>query len=400
MPPIIFFVIVIFIMSLLYGYVGWRIITPANFSASITVTLWIIVVFLLLTLILSFVLRANKYEGLLSDIISWVGYISFGFVTILFAFVFVKDIIWLTGIISHKIYLFAGSLFSSSTKTPALIDNSKREFLINSVNVGILAAAGGLTGWGFFNVMSKPKIERITIPIENLPDDLNGLTIAQFSDLHVGPTIQKSFVETVVKQVNDLNADIIAFTGDLVDGSVEALRKHVEPLTELKSKYGKYFITGNHEYYSGALDWVIEAERLKFTALINENRSIEIGNSKLMLAGVTDWTGGQFYNAHKSDPMKAAEANYTPDLKILLAHQPKSINAASKAGFQIQLSGHTHGGQYFPYTFMVKLDQPYIKGLHKHDNTWLYINKGTGYWGPPLRIGVPSEITLITITKA
>ena len=400
MPPLIFFIIVIFIMSLLYGYVGWRIITPANFSSSITITLWIIVVFLLLTLILSFVLRANKYEGILSDIISWVGYISFGFVTILFAFVLVKDVIWLTGIVSHKIYLFASSLFSSTPKTQTVIDNSKREFLINSLNVGILAAAGGLTGWGFFNVMSKPKIERITIPIENLPDDLNGLTIAQFSDLHVGPTIQKSFVETVVKQVNELNADIIAFTGDLVDGSVEALRKHVEPLTKLKSKYGKYFITGNHEYYSGALDWVVEAERLEFTTLINENRSIQIGSSKLMLAGVTDWSGGQFYNSHKSDPMKAAEANYTPDLKILLAHQPKSIKDASRAGFQIQLSGHTHGGQYFPYTFMVKLDQPYIKGLHKHDNTWLYINKGTGYWGPPLRIGVPSEITLITIKKA
>lgn len=400
MPPVLFFVIVIFVMSILYGYVGWRLITPANFSVNLTVTLWVIVVVLLLTLILSFVLRANKYEGFLSDIISWVGYISFGFITILFAFVLFKDIIWLAGIASHKIYLFASTLFSSASQTKTVIDNSKREFLINSINVGILAAAGGLTGWGFFNVMSKPKIEKITIPVENLPDDLNGLTIAQFSDLHVGPTIQKSFVETVVKQVNELNADIIAFTGDLVDGSVEALRKHVEPLTKLNSRYGKYFITGNHEYYSGALDWVEEAARLDFTTLINENKEIQIGGSKLMLAGVTDWSGGQFYDSHRSDPVKAAQADYIPDLKILLAHQPKNIKGASKAGFHIQLSGHTHGGQYFPYTFLVTLDQPFVKGLHKYDNTWLYINKGTGYWGPPLRIGVPSEITLITIKKA
>ena len=400
MPPIIFFIVVIFIMSCLYGYVGWRLITPSNFSANVNIILWVFVIALLLTLILTFILRANKFENTFSDIISWVGYIGFGLVTILFAFVFVKDIIWLTGIISHKIYLFATSLLSSQESNKVVVDNSRREFLINSINVGILTASAGLTGWGIFNVMSKPKVEKITIPIQNLPDELNGLTIAQFSDLHVGATIQKSFVDTVVKQINELNADIIAFTGDLVDGSVDALRKHVESLTKLKSKYGKYFITGNHEYYSGALEWVDEANRLGFTTLINENRKIQIGKSSLMLAGVTDWSGGQFYESHKSDPIKSSQANYKPDLKVLLAHQPKSIKDASKAGFDIQLSGHTHGGQYFPYTFMVKLDQPYVKGLHKYENTWLYINKGTGYWGPPLRIGVPSEITLITITKA
>lgn len=399
MPPIIFIVLVVFIMSCIYGYVGWRMIVPANLPVSTSSLLWIIIISLFLILVLEFILRGNKIENTFSEIIAWIGYTGFGLITLLFAFVLIKDLIWLAGLISHKIYLFANSFFSKQEST-AVIDSSKREFLINSLNLGILAASAGLTGWGIFNVMSKPKIERITIPIENLPDDLNGLTIAQFSDMHVGPTIQKSFVETVVKMVNELNADIIAFTGDLVDGSVQGLREHVEPLKKLKSKYGKYFITGNHEYYSGAIEWVEEAERLEFTTLLNENKSIQIGNSKLMLAGVTDWSGGQFYKSHKSDPYKAAEAAYKPDLKILLAHQPKNINDASKAGFQIQLSGHTHGGQYFPYTFMVQLDQPYIKGLHKHNDTWLYVNKGTGYWGPPLRIGVPSEITLITIAKA
>lgn len=401
MHPILFFVIVVVIMSCIYGYVGWRLITPANLSSGITHLLWIFLALLFLALILTFILRTNKYENAFSDFLAWTGYIGFGLITILFAFVFIKDVLWFTGLAANKIYLFASSLFGTNAASQTPVDSSKREFLINSINVGILAASAGLTGWGIFNVMRKPKIEKINIPVDNLPDDLDGLTIAQISDLHVGPTIQKPFIESVVKKVNELNADIVVFTGDLVDGSVDALHKHVEPLKNLTSRYGKYFITGNHEYYSGAIEWVEEASsRLDFTTLINENKELIIGNSRLMLAGVTDWSGGQFFKSHKSDPYKAAKADYIPDLKILLAHQPKSIKDASKAGFDIQLSGHTHGGQYFPYTFLVTLDQPYTKGLHKYKDTWIYINKGTGYWGPPLRIGVPSEITLVTIKKA
>lgn len=345
---------------------------------------------------LGFILRMNRYENTFSDIISWIGYISLGLFSLVFAFVLLKDVLLLFTILVNK----AIGLFSSSPKQIGVSDPARREFLFNALHIGIVAGASALTGYGIYNVMKKPKVMRVNIPIENLPDELEGITIAQFSDLHVGPTIQGSFVQSVVKQVNDLNADIVVFTGDLVDGSVDALSEHVAPVTQLKSKYGKYFITGNHEYYSGVQSWVTKASELGFDVLLNENRKIDINGKSILLAGVTDYSGGQFLKSHISDPHKAIQSTEESNLKILLAHQPRSVYEASKAGFDIQLSGHTHGGQYFPYTFMAYIGQPFIKGLNKFENMWVYVNKGTGYWGPPLRIGAPSEISLIKLVAS
>lgn len=396
MSPVFFFLITFAILSCAYGYVGWRLIIPSNLSPVLNYFAWGVLILMLLLPYITFILRMNKYENSFSDIISWIGYVSLGLFSLVFAFVLAKDVLFLLVIIGNNVIAF----ISAPVDVKSVADPSRREFLFNTINVGILAGASALTGYGIFNVLKKPKVERITIPVKNLPAELNGLTIAQFSDLHVGPTVQRSFVQEVVNMVNELNADIIVFTGDLVDGSVDALSEHVEPVTQLKCKYGKYFITGNHEYYSGVLPWVNKASELGFDVLINENRKIEINGRSVLLAGVTDYSGGQFLSFHKSDPHKAIKANGNSELKILLAHQPRSVYEASKAGFDIQLSGHTHGGQYFPYTFMAHIGQPFIKGLHKFENMWVYVNRGTGYWGPPLRIGAPSEISLIKLVTS
>src|SRR6185295_11857104 len=192
--------------------------------------------------------------------------------------------------------------------------------------------------------------------------------------------------------------DVVAITGDLVDGSVSELATEVAPLARLESRHGTYFVTGNHEYYSGVEPWLAELRRLGMKVLHNEHVVIVRDGATLLLGGVPDYSGGHFDSAHRSDP-KAALAGAPMDaaVKILLAHQPRSAAAAEQAGFDLQLSGHTHGGQFLPWTFLVKLQQPFTAGLHRLGRLRVYVSRGTGYWGPPQRLGAPSEITEIRL---
>lgn len=263
--------------------------------------------------------------------------------------------------------------------------------------MGVAAAA---SGYGFVQAHRRATLEQVEIPLSNLPPEFDGFRILQFSDLHAGPTIKRKYIEEVTEQILDQKADMIVFTGDLVDGSVAWLQDDVAPLKQLDAPFGKFFITGNHEYYSGVDGWVREAARLGFDVLLNEHRVLSKGNGRFVLAGVTDFGGGDFSATHKSDPSAAIAGSPEGLTKILLAHQPRSLTAAARAGFDIQLSGHTHGGQYFPGNYLARLNQPYIKGLHRHENMWVYVNRGVGYWGPPLRLGTSSELTLVTLRKA
>jgi len=196
-----------------------------------------------------------------------------------------------------------------------------------------------------------------------------------------------------------IDKDVIFFTGDIADGRLEGLRDDVASLAELSAPCGMFFVTGNHEYYSGVLQWTEEMQRLGYTVLNNENRVIRRGGGSILIAGVTDFNGGEFLESHRSDPDKAREGAPACDIAVLLAHQPRSIFRAAQAGYDIVVSGHTHGGQYFPWNYFVRLQQPYTSGLHRYNGTWIYVSRGTGYWGPPLRCGVPSEMTVITLRK-
>lgn len=179
------------------------------------------------------------------------------------------------------------------------------------------------------------------------------------------------------------------------------LSEHTAPLGSLRAPHGVYVVTGNHEYYAGAHAWIDELRRLGLRVLLNEHVAIERDGATLVLAGVTDFSAGHFDPAHRSDPIAAlAGAPAEAAVRVLLAHQPRSAAAAAEAGFDLQLSGHTHGGQFLPWNLFVPMQQPYVAGLHRHRNMWVYVSRGTGYWGPPKRFGAPSEITRIRLRAA
>jgi predicted MPP superfamily phosphohydrolase len=266
--------------------------------------------------------------------------------------------------------------------------------------IAVLAATPAITAIGFFMARRVAPVVRVSVPLAGLPAALEGFTIAQISDIHVGTTIKRHFVQAIVDRVNRLGADMVAITGDLVDGSVRDLAEHTAPLGELESRHGTYVVTGNHEYYSGAPAWIRELRRLGTRVLLNEHVVLEHDGARLTVAGVTDYSAHHFDASQRSDPRAAAVGAPDGALKVLLAHQPRSAQSAEEAGYDLQLSGHTHGGQFWPWNLFVRLQQPFTAGLNRLGRMWVYINRGTGYWGPPMRFGIPSEITLIRLVRA
>jgi len=258
---------------------------------------------------------------------------------------------------------------------------------------------------GAWNARRTAQVRRIDIALPQLPAALQGFTIVQLSDLHVGPTIRRAYVERIVRKANALQADVVAITGDLVDGSVPELREHIAPLAGLRARHGSFVVTGNHDYYAGAQAWTAEWRRLGLQVLLNEHVLLRPAPESpdadaLVLAGVTDFHAAHYDAAHASDPRRAlAGAPAAATARVLLAHQPRSAPAAAEAGFQLQLSGHTHGGQFWPWNLFVPLQQPFVAGLHRLRGMWIYVSRGTGYWGPPKRLGAPSEITLVRLVR-
>ena len=358
-----------------YGYSGWRLIPYLPPPVQIGATLAL--VFLLWTPLLLFRLRSRPHLAWLMDPLAWVAYLGMGFFAICSTLLVLRDI---GGLLLGLVYPLDASLHAS-------------------IDLATFALAVIAAGYGYYQARRTPAVREVDVPIANLPPALVGLRIVQISDLHVGSTIKAPFVERVVARVNELQPDLIAFTGDLADGTVERLAPHTASLAELTAPLGVYFCTGNHEYYSGVERWTEQARRLGFDVLINEGRQIDCGGGRIALAGTTDFSAGELVPDHASDPAKALAASDGADVRILLAHQPRSIEAASRAACHLQLSGHTHGGQFVPWKYVVSLQQPYVAGLHKFRDTWIYIHRGTGYWGPPLRLGAPSEIALLTLSR-
>lgn len=327
----------------------------------------------------------------LADVLAWAGLLFMGLFSSLFVLTLLRDLALL--VLEGVALLAPGSLPLESLRrlsaeaVPAL---------------GLLASL-----LGFLNARRTAAVVRIDVPIRGLARQWHGFTFAQISDIHVGPTIKQHYLRRIVDKVNALDADVVAITGDLVDGQVSELGMHVAPLARLTSRHGTYFVTGNHEYYSGAHVWIDELRRLGMTVLLNQHVLIrsagfeEQTTAPLVLAGVTDFNAGHFDPAHKSDPHAAlAGAPASASVRVLLAHQPRSAVAAAVAGFDLQLSGHTHGGQFYPWNLFVRFQQPFTSGLHKLGNLWVYTSRGTGYWGPPKRFGAPSEISLLRLVAA
>jgi predicted MPP superfamily phosphohydrolase len=254
--------------------------------------------------------------------------------------------------------------------------------------------------WGFVVARRTPQVERLTVPMRGLGQALDGLRIVQITDVHIGDTLDRRFLRRVVDQVNALKADVVAVTGDLIDGSVARLRDEVAALAELKASRGVFYVTGNHEYYHGAAAWLAEVKRLGLTPLHNEHRVLQEGDARLVIGGVPDLEGARFADSHapRADVAFSGAPDGAP--RILLAHQPRFARHAKDQQVQLMLSGHTHGGQIFPFMFFVRLQQPVIAGFRELWGVPVYTSRGTGYWGPPFRVGPTSEITEITLRAA
>lgn len=263
------------------------------------------------------------------------------------------------------------------------------------------AAASALliAGLGLGQAVAGPRVKEISIAVPGLAPGLEGLRIAQISDLHVGPTIRRRVVERVVERTLALEPDLIAITGDMADGTAAALARHVAPLGRLRAPLGVYYVTGNHEYYWDANAWIEKAKAFGFIPLVNESRVVSRGSAKLLVGGVPDESGGHFLPDHEPDQRRAAASDGPVDFRLLLAHRPDGVPAAERAGFDLQLSGHTHGGQFFPASLFIGLFHRYSRGLYRRGRMQVYVNPGTGYWGPAHRFAVPSEITLLTLTR-
>ncbi|MFI6795135.1 metallophosphoesterase [Streptosporangium canum] len=259
--------------------------------------------------------------------------------------------------------------------------------------VGALATVGN----GVRTALGDPVIESVRVALPKLDPRLSGLRLAVVSDIHLGPLTGTAHAERIVRMVNSLEADVVAIVGDLVDGTVAQLGTVARPLRSLESRYGTYFVTGNHEYYTanGPGEWIEELRHLGVRPLQNERVEIAHGGAVLDLAGVNDVAGGP--TGDGPDFERALGGRDRSRSTVLLAHQPVQAHQAAAHGVDLQLSGHTHGGQMVPFNLVVPLQQPVVSGLGEVDGTRVYVTRGAGFWGPPVRVGAPPEITLLEL---
>lgn len=393
----LFFLVSFIVLFMAYLYVGARLIVPSGFSRPVRMFLWTLLILFLILPVAYFTARTHGLTSFGTPAAHWILFLSMGVMSLLFTLIAIRDTAWLAFVLAKKI--------SARLRNPASRAGNgsgaaagRSLFPVRSTNMAILGIAAILTVYGVSEAHRTPRTARVDIPIANLPEGLRGFRIAQITDLHAGPTLQRGFVQSVVEKVNRLRPDIVVVTGDLADGTVKELHHAVAPLAELSPPDGVFFITGNHEYYSGIESWLGETRRLGFITLLNGHRVIERGDGRLLIAGVTDLTAAHFMKAHASSPEAAVAGAPQCHARILLAHQPASGFHAGGLGIDFLISGHTHGGQFFPWNYIIHLVTPYVAGLYPNGDPPVYVSRGTGYWGVPLRIGAPSEITLFTLT--
>jgi predicted MPP superfamily phosphohydrolase len=373
------------VSTLLHAYVAWRVAPALGEGFGPVYGLAFALLMLGSAVLMPMTLFARRVRSQpLADRLAWAGSLAMGLFSSLFVLTLLRDLA-LLGLGLVSLVWPVGGLAAFERDSAAAVPL-----------LGLLATALGL-----WNARRTAAVVEVDVPIAGLPAALHGFTIAQISDIHVGPTIKAPYLRRIVEAVNRLRADMVAVTGDLVDGSVRELSAHVAPLAELQSRHGTFFVTGNHEYYSGAAPWVAELRRLGLRVLMNEHVVVRHEGAEMVVAGVTDFGAHHFDPAQRSDPQAAlAGAPSAAGPRVLLAHQPRSAEAAERAGFDLQLSGHTHGGQFWPWNLFVPLQQPFTAGLNRLRRLWVYTSRGTGYWGPPKRFGAPSEITRLRLVGA
>lgn len=302
---------------------------------------------------------------------------------------------FIMGMIGISLLLFLlADLLKVSTKSK--FNQERRDFFSKSLSLGTAGTSLGLTALGSKHALSL-ELQTPSIPLEPSFSKLSGLKILQLSDLHFGPVLKKDFALRIMDEVQGLNPDLIVITGDLIDGKVENLKEDLSPLKNLSAPLGVFYIPGNHEYYWGVQEWIDFVPSLGWIPLINQHKVLSFKGEQFVLAGMTDKAAFRIKSSLVPDPKKALQNSPENLYKILLAHRPKSIDVYPDLSFNLMLSGHTHGGQGYPWKFLVGLVQPYLKGLYQVRNKQIYVNGATGFWGPPYKLGQKGEITLIEL---
>jgi len=361
------------VLGLLYAYLAWRLTTtlPAQLLLLLPFALvWIVPV--------RYWGDHRDERGALDEALHYAGYLAMGWLNFVLLLALVRDL--LLALLPEGSGLHA----LLAVQGPALV-------LGGSLAALALGLAFALRG---------PRVREVEIRVEGLAPALDGLRIAQISDLHVGPTIGRAYVERVVRATNALQPDLVALTGDIVDGPVGRLAGQIEPLAQLLPRGRLYFVPGNHEVYAGLQQWAGHFGRLGIRVLMNEHEPIEHRGAPLLVGGVTDPSMAGLRGGQRPDAARAAALQLGPVFRLLLSHHPKLAAEAEAAGFDLQLSGHTHGGQFFPWNLAVRhIHAPHAVGLSRRGRLWVYVSPGTGSWGPPLRLGTCTEITLLRLRR-
>jgi uncharacterized protein len=293
------------------------------------------------------------------------------------------------------VWSLLGQLLRLVLLTAGVADPARSRLVAGAV----LCVVVVLLAWGYVEAMRVPRVKRVDVAIARLGPGLDGLRVAVITDTHYGPINRARWSAAVVARVNELGADLVGHVGDIADGTVEVRELQASPLASVNATLARVYVTGNHEYFSEAEGWLDYMESIGWAVLHNRHLIVERGGDRLVVAGVDDATAqSSGVRGHRAD-LEAALAGADATLPVLLlAHQPKQVAHAMRAGVDLQISGHTHGGQIWPFNLLVRLEQPVVGGLSRHgDRTQLYTSRGTGFWGPPFRVFAPSEITLLTL---
>jgi predicted MPP superfamily phosphohydrolase len=371
--------VVLVALSLLVGvhyYLAKRLVLDPQWLEPLKTTLLIVLSILAASLVLGPVCE-RLVDRRLARWISWPASLWMGFVFLLLTLLALSDVlVWVAGAPALADAGAAGAGSSSAR--------------VRAVGVAVLALGAGAVG--ILGALRPPAVRRVEHRLARWPRGLDGFRIVQISDLHIGSILGRSFTQRVVKGCNTLDPDLVAVTGDLVDGGVGRLADEVGPLAGLQARHGVFFVTGNHDHYSGADRWADVARRLGMCVLRNERVTVEAGAASFELAGVDDHRGG-YFDGMREDLPAALEGCTAARPLILLAHDPSTFKRASEMGVDLQLSGHTHGGQIWPFRYLVRLAVPFVAGHYETKTSKLYVSRGTGFWGPPMRLLAPAEIT-------
>jgi hypothetical protein len=379
---VVFLLVVQGLSLLLHWHVGSRLAEVLGLSGPGSKVLWAILGLLYLSIPAAFALARSTRFGLAGDVLVWIGYAWMGIVFLLLAGTLAADLL---GLLARGLGWILGQDLSGSI----------RILRATGLAVGLLGSIAGLKG-----ALSAPEIHDVEVAIPNLPSPFDGYRIAHVTDTHVGRILGSAWTSALARRVDSAAPDLVVHTGDLVDGTVEGMGPAVGMFARMRGKDGAFFVTGNHEAYSGIAPWVRFVQGMGWTVLANRHALIRRGAATLCIAGVTDAHEGGVVGGTAPDVRAALSGVPAGVPVILLAHQPRQALQAQNLGVSLQLSGHTHGGQLWPFHYLVRLQQPTISGLARIGDVQVFTSRGAGFWGPPLRLFAPPEIPILVLRKA